>query len=63
VGWSCASNVNQLLKLRGKQVKTLDPTQLYTARFVVKLLNVSFWLLKLSLEGLQRNERWFAYKL
>ena len=51
MGWSCASNVNQLRKLSDKKVEAPDPTQLYTARSVFEILNISFWMLTLSLAG------------
>ena len=51
MGWSCASNVNQLRKLSDKKVEAPDPTQLYTARSVLEIPNISFWMLTLSLAG------------
>jgi hypothetical protein len=54
VGWSGANNMNQLRKLRSKQVKAPDPTQIYTAHFILGILSVSFWILILSLTGLDK---------
>ena len=43
--------MNQLGKLSDKKVETPYPTQLYTARSVLEILNISFWMLTLSFAG------------
>ena len=54
VGWSRASNLNQLRKLYDKQVKAPDLRQLYTSRFFLGILSIGFWILVLSLAGLDK---------
>jgi hypothetical protein len=46
--------VNQLRKLRKKQVKSPDSTQLYTAHIILERLSVGFWLSILLLADLDR---------
>ena len=63
MGWSCASNVNQLRKLSDKKVEAPDPTQLYTASSVLEILNISFWMLDAFFGRLDRMYADFTCKL